>query len=698
MQLTQIYRRIAKEYNFEIICIQGVSPTLKNIYSYGAGSNKLSKDFKLGQPNGKNFFLSLGSIVNIDKFEEHFKSKGYSYIVLEYFIEDKSYHKVTRSSNIDSLGLTSLQIKNKKLLKIDLKNKKIENEYDLESFFKIEEYAGPNFNNMGTSQFIWSQKNINNIRNENIKKGRLLNRGMPITSIERNRYKFLKEKKLLSHFELQKYFQRALPKNDFENNATNNFENKKIKKLNKSVYSLSFPDVKVPPKAYKIKIENLGLGYRSINCLKSQNIFNVGDLISFPETKLLKIDRLGRKSYYEIKDALYDLCDKKSLKNKITISSTSSSSIKNDFLTNHEDNIFTSINSLINERGFTNRKLMIFLSRIGADSKPKTLEVIGKQWGISRERVRQILARLLRNPLVLNISSLTDHKITELKKNKINLTDPKDLASYDPWFKGTETKPWIINELLKINILNKNRCFKTKDVEAKKTEEAEAKIPPDIQEKEQARIKEVKTEKQTRGVKDNGLIIKVKGFKELFFLAHKANIKSILEKGILSYNEIKSRDIPHVDFSLKSAQDRRHVEENIYGYNIHDYVPLLFTLRIPMLFSLKKNQDSLVILHIDTQQVLDENRCIFSWCNVASPMSDLKPNYIDDDDLYTLFKEEWWTDENKRQKASEVLIYPRIMPKYINSISCNSEQTKTEIMPLCKENNIPIKLNKELFF
>ena len=130
MQLTQIYRRIAKEYNFEIICIQGVSPTLKNIYSYGAGSNKLSKDFKLGQPNGKNFFLSLGSIVNIDKFEEHFKSKGYSYIVLEYFIEDKSYHKVTRSSNIDSLGLTSLQIKNKKLLKIDLKNKKIENEYD----------------------------------------------------------------------------------------------------------------------------------------------------------------------------------------------------------------------------------------------------------------------------------------------------------------------------------------------------------------------------------------------------------------------------------------------------------------------------------------------------------------------------------------------------------------------------------------
>jgi len=469
MQLAHIYRRIAKEYNFEIICIQGRSADSKNLYSYGEGSNKLSKDFNLDQPYGKTIFLRLGSILNIDKYEEHFKNKGYSYIVLEYFIEDKSYHKVTRTSNIDSLGLTSLQIeneiKNKKLLKLNAKIKKIENENDLEGFFKIEEYADPNFNNMGTSQFIWLQENINNLRDENIKNGRLLNKGMPITSIERNRYKFLKEKKLLSYYELEKYFQRALPKNDFDNVATNNFENNKIKKLNKRVYSSGFPDVEVPPKAYEIQIENFGLSIRSINCLKSQNIFNVGDLLNFPETKLLKIDQLGRKSYYEIKDALYNFIDENNLKNKITISSTSSFSIKNDVLTNHEDNIFSSLNSLIKQPGFTERRLMIFLSRIGAAGEPKTLEVIGKQWGITRERVRQILTKLLRNPSVLNISFLIDHKITELKKNKKNLIAPRNLASYDPWFKGTETKPWIINELLKIKKSNKNSCFKIKDVE-----------------------------------------------------------------------------------------------------------------------------------------------------------------------------------------------------------------------------------------
>jgi len=121
MQLAHISRRITKKYNFEIICIQGRSASSKDFYSYGEGSNKLSKDFNLNQPYGKNFFLQLDSILSIDKYEEHFKKKGYSYIFLEHFIEDKSYHKVTRTSDKDILGLTSLQIEkefeDEKLLK-----------------------------------------------------------------------------------------------------------------------------------------------------------------------------------------------------------------------------------------------------------------------------------------------------------------------------------------------------------------------------------------------------------------------------------------------------------------------------------------------------------------------------------------------------------------------------------------------------
>lgn len=282
MQLAHIYRRLTKKYDFEIICFQSrsVNANSKDFYSYGEGSKKLSKDFKLDQPYGKNLFLKLNSTLNIDEYEEHFKSKSYSYIILEYFLEDKPYHKVTRTSVKDSLSLTSFEIENEiktqKLQKIEgslspkinktsdlfpssilkgihpitnevlpkghawlhpeiisdikehIKNeikiqniRKIDNEDDLEGFFKIEEYADSNFNNMDTSQFIWLQKNINNIRDENLKNNRLLNKGMPITSIERNRYKFLKEKKLLNYHELKKYFQRALPRNDFDNIVAN---------------------------------------------------------------------------------------------------------------------------------------------------------------------------------------------------------------------------------------------------------------------------------------------------------------------------------------------------------------------------------------------------------------------------------------------------------------------------------------------
>ena len=241
--------------------------------------------------------------------------------------------------------------------------------------------------------------------------------------------------------------------------------------------------------------------------------------------------------------------------------------------------------------------------------------------------------------------------------------------------------------------LNKINNYYLEKIAEKKAEEEAKKA-----EEEEARIKEIKTEKQTRGVKDNGLIIKNKGFPELFYLVPKENIKSILEKGVLSKNEVTTRNIKFTDFSIVEAQNRRHSKNDpFHKNNIHDYVPLLFNILSPMLYYLKDNQDSLVILHIDTQHVLTENLCLFSDGNLASNASNLSENYIDDDALYILFKEEYWGAKS-RERAAEVLIHKRIMPKYINGMSCNSEQTLTEIMPLCKENNIPIKLNKEFFF
>ena len=51
-------------------------------------------------------------------------------------------------------------------------------------------------------------------------------------------------------------------------------------------------------------VDDLELTVRSANCLKSENIFYIGDLIQCSEHELLKAPNLGRKSLNEIKEVL----------------------------------------------------------------------------------------------------------------------------------------------------------------------------------------------------------------------------------------------------------------------------------------------------------------------------------------------------------------------------------------------------------
>ncbi len=51
-------------------------------------------------------------------------------------------------------------------------------------------------------------------------------------------------------------------------------------------------------------VEDLELTVRSLNCLKAENIYYIGDLIQRTENELLKTPNLGRKSLNEIKEVL----------------------------------------------------------------------------------------------------------------------------------------------------------------------------------------------------------------------------------------------------------------------------------------------------------------------------------------------------------------------------------------------------------
>ena len=51
-------------------------------------------------------------------------------------------------------------------------------------------------------------------------------------------------------------------------------------------------------------IDDLELTVRSVNCLKAENVFYVGDLVQRTESELMKAPNLGRKSLNEIKEVL----------------------------------------------------------------------------------------------------------------------------------------------------------------------------------------------------------------------------------------------------------------------------------------------------------------------------------------------------------------------------------------------------------
>ena len=50
------------------------------------------------------------------------------------------------------------------------------------------------------------------------------------------------------------------------------------------------------------KVSDLELSVRSQNCLKNDNIVYIGDLVSKPESKMLKTPNFGKKSLTELEE------------------------------------------------------------------------------------------------------------------------------------------------------------------------------------------------------------------------------------------------------------------------------------------------------------------------------------------------------------------------------------------------------------
>ena len=170
----------------------------------------------------------------------------------------------------------------------------------------------------------------------------------------------------------------------------------------------------------------------------------------------------------------------------------------------------------------------------------------------------------------------------------------------------------------------------------------------------------------------------------LYFITHISNLKSILEEGILSHNEVKNLKLAHKDLSNQDVQKRR--EDNYKfkklvgnGKNLHDFTNLYWNPNNSMMSVLICNQkvfNQIVVLEIDALSLYRTGNWVISDGNAASSSTNFFNEENITDKIINNIKQSCMKDtsqfvsENKRRMCAEFL-YPRKVPsECIMKISC----------------------------
>lgn len=162
----------------------------------------------------------------------------------------------------------------------------------------------------------------------------------------------------------------------------------------------------------------------------------------------------------------------------------------------------------------------------------------------------------------------------------------------------------------------------------------------------------------------------------LHYLAHRGNLGSILEHGILPYSEVRARALQSIDVSDPAVQRHRERRDLIIGVSIHEYVPLYLNPKNAMLFVRREQQHDILILRINPK-VAKKARVLYTDGNAASRTTQF--SLVDDVVRPSLpvLRAERWTDfaDGKRRRMAEVLIHGGIAPGNIVRVTCSTQAT-----------------------
>lgn len=161
---------------------------------------------------------------------------------------------------------------------------------------------------------------------------------------------------------------------------------------------------------------------------------------------------------------------------------------------------------------------------------------------------------------------------------------------------------------------------------------------------------------------------------ELYYMAHHENLASILERGILCHSQIVQEGVQRVDISDPGVQRWRERREPVFGRRIHDYVPLYFNPRNPMLYRRRQVQHALVILAVSKQALECKDSVVFTDGNAACGETRFSASACVLTDSAAVLRAHSWHSlpDGKRRRCAEALVHQQLQPHLIQSVVCNN--------------------------
>lgn len=195
-----------------------------------------------------------------------------------------------------------------------------------------------------------------------------------------------------------------------------------------------------------------------------------------------------------------------------------------------------------------------------------------------------------------------------------------------------------------------------------------------------------------------------------YYIAHKNNLASILENGILPKNKVLKLKITSDSFANEEVQSCRHHKSltvsNGTICNMHDLVPLFINPRNATLYSKKSEQQDLLILLVSLEIISDSNISFaFSDGNAASMDTKFYSSLdnLDKLDWDAIHMKEYMhsNPEIIRKKAAEFLLFPTVPPKFIRKILVYSEKELSRIKATVsglKRTDISFSFGRNIFY